>query len=192
MVRKKGCLVFHRCREPDDPESLSFGSELPQKLAREGLLTLEHRGGDSFTVKFDSFSALDDYRAEQAEKARLVELEGENAALELRKPVRAEPEWQRLAEIKRRKKYTEDNEKRIAHLLALVNSLFVKKGVKDVKRCNHCSHFQELTDGDSCKECNCSKLWDIELTSSYLETLPHRLRCLPLFPPMRAGRREHG
>ncbi len=189
---KKGVWFFTDAENRMIPSPYLLVLNHLKRLAHEGLLTLEHRGGDSFTVKFDSFAALEGYRAEQAEKARLVELERQKAALELRKPVRAEPEWLRLAEIERRKKYTEDNEKRIAHLVALVDTLFVKKGVRDVKRCNHCSHFQELTDGDSCKECNCSKLWDIELTSSYLETLPHRLRCLRLFPPMGAGQKEHG
>ncbi len=181
---KKGVWFFTDAENRMIPSPYLLVLNHLKRLAHEGLLTLEHRGGDSFTVKFDSFAALEGYKAEQSERARLVELDREKAVIEVRKPF--QPEWLRLAEIERRQKYTEDNEKRIKHLVALVNSLFVKKGVRDVKRCNNCSHFQELNDGDACVECNCLKLWDIELTSSYLETLPHRLRCLRLFPPTEA------
>jgi hypothetical protein len=156
-----------------------------KRLTHEGLLTLEHRGGDSFTVKFDSFAALEGYKAEQSERARLVELDREKAAIEVRKPF--QPEWLQLAEIERRQKYTEDNEKRIAFLIAMVDSQYVKKGVRDVRRCSHCSHFQEPSDGDSCIECHHSKLSEVTLSTSYLQTLPHRLQCLRLFPPTPIG-----
>lgn len=145
-------------------------------LANERLLTLEHSDRDSFAVRFDTFTALERHKAEVAEKKRLAELEQQ-------KRVEAELEQLRQAEIERQQKYTEDTKKRIAFLIALVDYLYVKKGVRNVKRCNLCSHFQEPNDGDLCLGCSCSKLWDVTLSISYLETLPHRLRSLRLFPP---------
>lgn len=146
-------------------------------LANDGMLTLQHPSRDSFVVKFDSFSALEDYKAQQAEQARLAEKL-------LQKKHEAELERQQQAKIKREQKYSEDTKIRIDYLIARVSDLYFKKCVRDVRRCCHCSNFQELTAGHLCLECNCSKLFDVTLSIQYLKELPHRLRSLRLFPPI--------
>jgi len=142
----------------------------------EGLLALEHPDRDSFEVRFDSFAALESHKVELARKKRLAKLERQQAAFEHEKTA-----------LECRQKCAEDNEKRIAFLIAMVDSQYVKKGVRDVRRCSHCSHFQEPSDGDSCIECHHSKLSEVTLSTSYLQTLPHRLQCLRLFPPTPIG-----
>lgn len=173
---KKGVWFFTDAENRMIPSPYLLILNYLKRLTHEGMLTLKHPDSDSFTVKFDSFSALASYRAEQTAQARLIEQERQ-------KTVIAENERLRQADIDRRKKYAEDSEKRIVQLIALAECLLATKGERDVNMCNQCSHIQEKVDGDFCLECTLSQLFEVNLTFLFLKQLPHRLRSLRLFPP---------
>ncbi len=130
-------------------------------LSRVGLISQSTHIRSEFLVKFNSLKDFQYHKAELEEKRRLTELK-----------------LQRVEE-QRKQKYLEDNQKRISFLIDRAKFLF-KNGVRDIKRCANCHFFQEPNDGDSCLECNHSRLWEDTLSKSYIETLPHRLRSVKI------------
>ena len=97
-------------------------------------------------------------------------------------PEKKQKQYDQRYEVALRSKnqWHRDKQSRIEYLVSVAATLYFRRGLSEVKKCNTCSHFQEISDGDICLECDRSTLRDVRLTPSYIGNLRKMLQQAPL------------